>query len=98
VYRVFEYIGEETPGEETRAYLTEYVYKEIKRGIDEHGIGKRNRKLLEQKNQAVIGALIQMAEQRDGGAGSNSIPKPKSAPSRTKDSNRKTEPKTRAGV
>jgi len=98
VYRVFEYIGEETPGEETRAYLTEYVYKELKRGIDEHGIGKRNRKLLEQKNQAVIGALIQMAEQRDGSAGPNSVPKPKSAPSRTKDSNRKTEPKTRAGV
>jgi len=98
VYRVFEYIGEETPGEETRAYLTEYVYKELKRGIDEHGIGKRNRKLLEQKNQAVIGALIQMAEQRDGSAGSDSVSKPKSVSSRTKDSNRKTEPKTRAGV
>ena len=35
VYRIFEYMGEETPGEETRAYLTEYVYKELKRIIDE---------------------------------------------------------------
>jgi hypothetical protein len=98
VYRIFEYMGEDAPGEETRAYLTEYIYKELKRGIDEHGIGKRNRKLLEQKNQAVIGALIQMAEQRDGGAGSDSVSKPKSPPSRTKNTNRKTEPKTRAGV
>jgi hypothetical protein len=92
VYRIFEYMGEETPGEETRAYLTEYVYKEIKRGIDEHGIGKRNRKILEQKNQTVIGALLQMAEQRDGSAGSDSISKPKSVSSRTKDSNRKAKP------
>jgi len=92
VYRIFEYMGEETPGEETRAYLTEYVYKELKRGIDEHGIGKRNRKLLEQKNQAVIGALLQMAEQRDGGAGSDSVPKPKSVSSRTKNSNGKAKP------
>ena len=72
VYRIFEYIGEETPGEETRAYLTEYVYKEIKKGIEEHGIGKRNRKILDQKNQAVIGALLQMAEHRDGSPRSDS--------------------------
>jgi len=98
VYRIFEYMGEDTPGEETRAYLTEYVYKELKRGIDEHGIGKRNRKLLEQKNQAVIGALLQMAEQRDGSAGQDSVSKPKSVPSRTKDSNGKAKPKTRTGV
>ena len=55
------------------------------------------RKILEQKNQAVIGALLQMAEQRDGGAGSDSIPKPKSPSRRTKDTKRKTEPETRTG-
>jgi len=98
VYRIFEYICEETPGEETRAYLTEYIYKEIKKGINEHGIGKRNRILLEQKNQAVIGALIQMAEQRDGGAGSNSDPQPKDSVRRTKDIDRKTVTKTNPRV
>lgn len=95
VYRIFEYIGEETPGEEIRAYLTEYVYKEIKRGINEHGIGKRNRKLLEQKNQDVIGAFIEMGKQCDGSAGSDSVPKPKSVPSRTKNTDGKVVKKTR---
>lgn len=84
VHRIFEYIGEEAPGEEIRAYLTEHIYKEIKVGINEHGIGKRNRKLLDQKNQAVIGALLQISEQRDGGTGSDSVPKPESVPSGTK--------------
>lgn len=98
VYRIFEYMGEDAPGEETRAYLTEFVYKEIKRGIDEHGIGKRNRKILEQKNQAVIGALLQMAEHSDGGSGSDSVPKPKSVSSRTKNPTRKTKPTTRNRV
>ena len=98
VYRIFEYMNEDTPGEETRAYLTEYIFKEVKKLLNEPNVRKRYRKILEQKNQAVIGALIQMAEQRDGSAGSDSIPKPKSPSSRTKNTNRKTEPKTRAGV
>jgi hypothetical protein len=73
--RIFEYIGEESAGEEIRAYLTEYIYSAIKRGIDEHGIGKRNRKLLDEKNQAVVGALLQMAEHSNGSARSDSVPK-----------------------
>jgi len=96
--RIFEYIGEESAGEEIRAYLTEYIYREIKRGIDEHGIGERNRKLLDEKNQAVVGALIQMAELGVGGAGSDSIPKPKGAPSRTKNTDGKAKPKARVNI
>ena len=72
VYRIFEYISEETPGEEIRAYLTEYIFTEIKKVLNEPDIRKRHRKILEQKNQAVIGALIQMAEHNNGGAGSHS--------------------------
>jgi len=98
VYRIFEYMCEETPGEETRAYLTEYVYKEIRRVLDEPSVRKRHRELLEQKNQAVIGALIQMAEQRDGSTRSDSNSQPKDPIHRTKNTDRKTVTKARAGI
>ena len=91
VYRIFEYISEETPGEEIRAYLTEYIFTQIKKILNEPDARKRYRKILEQKNQAVIGALIQMAEHGNGGAGSDSDPKPKDNVRRTKDSNGKTQ-------
>jgi len=102
---VFEYIGEDDAkiGDESRSYLGEHIFKQVfsiyaTEEDKRERVGKGNRKILEQKNQAVIGALIQMAEQRDGSTGSDSVPKPKSVSRRTKDSNRKTEPKTRAGV
>ena len=98
VYRIFEYMCEETPGEETRAYLTEYVYKEIRRVLDEPSVRKRHRELLEQKNQAVIGALIQMAEQRDGSTRSDSNSQPKDPIHRTKNTDRKTVTKARTGI
>jgi hypothetical protein len=87
VYRIFEYISEETPGEEIRAYLTEYIFIEIKKILNEPDIRKRHRKILEQKNQAVIGALIQMAEHSNGGAGSDSDSQPKDSVRRTEDGN-----------
>lgn len=98
VYRIFEYMCEETPGEETRAYLTEYVYKEIRRALDEPSVRKRHREILDKKNQTVIGALIQMAEQRDGSAGSDSNSQPKNPIRRTKNTDRKTVTKARAGI
>jgi hypothetical protein len=98
VYRIFEYMCEETPGEETRAYLTEYVYKELKGVINERNIGKRNRKILEQKNQAVVGALLQMAEHSNGSARSDSNPKSKDPIRGVKNTNRGTKPKTDSGV
>ena len=98
VYRIFEYMNEETPGEETRAYLTEYIFKEVKKILDEPNIRKRYRKILEQKNQAVIGALLQMAEHSDGGAGSDSDSQPKNIIRRTKDGNGKVITKTNPRV
>lgn len=98
VYRIFEYMNEETPGEETRAYLTEYIFKEIKGILDEPSVRKRYRKVLDQKNQAVIGALLQMAELSDGGTRSISDPQPKDTVRRTKDPKRKTVSKARAGI
>jgi hypothetical protein len=96
VYRIFEYITEETPGEEIRAYLTEYIFREVKKILNEPNIRKRYRKILDQKNQAVVGALIQMAEHGDGGARSHSNTQPKDDVRRAKDSDRKIVPK--AGI
>jgi hypothetical protein len=98
VYRIFEYINEETPGEEIRAYLTEYIFREVKKILNEPNIRKRYRKILEQKNQAVIGALLQMAEHGDGSAGQNSDFERKDSVRRTKNGNRKAVPKTNLHV
>ena len=97
VYRIFEYINEETPGEEIRAYLTEYIFNEIKKIINEPNIRKRYREILEQKNQAVIGALLQMAEHDNGSAGSDSNIKRKDISGRAKDRDGKAESETRIG-
>jgi len=98
VYRIFEYINEETPGEEIRAYLTEYIFTEIKKILNEPNIRKRYRKILDQKNQAVIGALLQMAELGDGGAGPNSDSKRKSYVRGTKNTDGKVITKTNPRV
>jgi hypothetical protein len=98
VYRIFEYMNEETPGEEIRAYLTEYIFREVKKILNEPNIRKRYRKILEQKNQAVIGALLQMAEFGDGSTRSDSDPQPKNIIRRTKDGNGKVITKTNPRV
>lgn len=102
---VFEYIGEDESkiGDESRSYLGEHIFKQVfaiyateddKRARSR----KRSRATSEQTNQEIVGALIQMAEQRDRSAGSDSVSKPKSVPRRTKNSDRKTEPKTSARI
>jgi hypothetical protein len=102
---VFEYIGEDDAkiGDESRSYLGEHIFKQVfsiyaTEEDKRERAGKRDRKTSDKESEAVIGALFQMAQQRDGGAGSDSIPKPKSTPRRTKDSNGKVKPKTDASV
>ena len=102
---VFEYIGEDDAkiGDESRSYLGEHIFKQVfsiyaTEEDKRERAGKGNRKASDQKSEAVVGALLQMAEQRDGSAGSDSVPKPKSVSRRTKDSNGKTEPKTDLSV
>jgi hypothetical protein len=96
VYRIFEYINEETPGEEIRAYLTEYIFREVKKILNEPDIRKKYREVLDKKNQAVIGALLQMAEHSDGSARQNSDLKPKGNVRRTKNNDGKAV--TKAGI
>jgi hypothetical protein len=98
VYRIFEYIAEETPGEECRAYLTEYIFKQIKGILDEPSVRKRHREVLDKKNQAVIGALLQMAVDHNGSAGQDSHPKSKDPVRRTKNTNGKNKPKASRSI
>lgn len=105
VTHVFEYIGEEETkiGDESRSYLGEHIFKQVfaiyateedKRERSRKG----NRELSDKASEAVIGALIQMAEHSDRGAGSDSISKPKSVSRRIKNSNGNPESKTSACI
>lgn len=97
--RVFDLVGEETPGEETRAYLTEFIFNHIMEGIKAYVCtGKRNRSISDKVNQEVIGALLQMVEFDNGSAGSNSDPQPKDIPSGTENNGRKNKSKTKTSV
>jgi len=102
---VFEYIGEDDSkiGDESRSYLGEHIFKQvfsIYATEDEarDNIRKGNRKTPSELNKEVIGALLQMAEHNNGGAGSDSISKSKSTSSRTKNVNRGPQPKTSARI
>lgn len=83
VCRVFEHIGEEPDeiGEESRAYLTEHIVKQITQAIQQHkehletkNAGKRNRKVPQQKNPGAEGTKLQVDKHSNGGAGQNSNP------------------------
>ena len=94
VTHVFEYIGEEETkiGDESRSYLGEHIFKQVfaiyaTEEDKRERAGERNRKLSDKTNKAVIGALIQMAEQRDRGPGSNSDSEPKDSIRGTEDGN-----------
>ena len=102
---VFEYIGEDDAkiGDESRSYLGEHIFKQVfsiyatedeKRAHTR----KRNRKTSDEASQKVLGALFQMAEQRDGSAGSDSVSKPKSVSNRIKNNNGKNNSKTDLSV
>ena len=100
---VFEYIGETNIGDESRSYLGEHIFKQVFAAYateddNRERIRKGNRKASDKASEAVIGALLQMAEQRDGSTGSDSVSKPESLPRRTKNSNRSTESKTSARI
>jgi hypothetical protein len=102
---VFEYIGEDDAkiGDESRSYLGEHIFKQVfaiyaTEDEKRERIGKGNRAASDKASKAVIGALIQMAEHSDGSAGSDSVSKPKSTPSRTKNGKGSSESKTSARI
>ena len=102
---VFQYIGEDESkiGDESRSYLGEHIFKQVfaAYATEEDNracFRKRNRKVSDKTSEAVLGALFQMAEQRNGSSGSDSVSEPKSVSRRTKNSNRSTEPKASARI
>lgn len=98
VYRVFEYINEETPGEEIRAYLTEYVYKELKEICNEPDVRKKHRKILNDTSEKVLGVILQMAEHSNRSSGPHGDTKSKDPVRGTEDTDGKTKPKTRSSI
>jgi hypothetical protein len=101
VTHVFEYIGEDESkiGDESRSYLGEHIFKQVfaiyateddRRGYP----GERDRELSNEIGEKEYGILLQMAVDSDGSAGSDSIPKPKSTPRRTKNIKGSTKSKT----
>jgi hypothetical protein len=104
VTHVFEHVGEDESkiGDESRAYFTEYLFKQVFAAYateedKRERARERDRKLLDKKNQAIIGALIQMAEHDNGGTRSDSNTKRKSNIRRTKNTDGDSESETRSG-
>jgi hypothetical protein len=102
---VFQYIGEDELkiGDESRSYLGEHIFKQVfaifaTEDDNRESARKRNRKASNETNQAIVGTMLQMALDSDGGAGQDSNPKPKTPLRRTKNSNGKTKPKTSSRI
>jgi hypothetical protein len=102
---VFQYIGEDEAkiGDESRSYLGEHIFKQVfaiyaTEDDNRESARKRNRKVSHQTNQAIVGTMLQMAFDGDGSAGQDSVSEPKNTPSRVKNGNGKTKPKTSARI
>lgn len=77
VCRVFEHIGEEPEdiGEESRAYLTEHVVKQIWKGIEmekEKRAREADRAVSKQKGKRTKRSDVQVDKHSDGGSGQDS--------------------------
>jgi len=104
VTHIFEHVGEDESkiGDESRAYFTEYLFKQVFAAYateedKRERARERDRKLLDKKNQAIIGALIQMAEHNNGSARSDSNYKGKDILRGVKDTDGDSESETRTG-
>ena len=77
VCRVFDHIGEEPDeiGEESRAYLTEHIVKQIWKGIEmekDKRVRERDRAVSKQKGKRTKRADVQVDKHSDGSAGQDS--------------------------
>ena len=105
VTHVFDYIGEEESkiGDESRSYLGEHIFKQVfsiyaTEEDKRERAGERDREAFKQLGKKVRGSKLQVDQQRDRGARSDSVYQPESVPSGTQDSNGQTEPKTNTGI
>ena len=77
VCRVFEHIGEDVEdiGEESRAYLTEHIVKQIWKAIEiqkDKNAREANRAVSKQKGKRTKRDVVQVDKHSDGSAGQNS--------------------------
>lgn len=98
VERIGDYISEEEEfSEETRAYLTESIVRQIfKACVIEKGnyVRKTSGEILQTRSGKSGGIELQVDKHSDGGARQNRVPKRKSPSSRTKSKDRKIISKT----
>jgi hypothetical protein len=104
VTHVFEYIGEEDTkiGDESRSYLGEHIFKQVfsiyaTEEDKRERARERNREVFKQLGKKVKGSELQVDQQRNRGAGSDSIHQSKGIFSGTEDRDGPTEPETRTG-
>ncbi len=102
VTHVFEYIGEDEAkiGDETRAYFTEYLFKQVFAAYateqeNYENFRKRHRAASEQICEKIERALTEMVKHDIGSARQNSVPEPASVPSGTENTDRKSKRKTK---
>ena len=91
VCRVFEHIGEdqENIGEESRAYLTEHIVKQIWKAIEvekEKNVRERDRAISKQANKRKKRSDVQVDQHSDGSARQDSNSGPPNQTSGTQDS------------
>jgi hypothetical protein len=93
VTHVFEYIGEDEQkiGDESRSYLGEHIFKQVfsiyaTEEEKRERSGKRDREAFSELGKKVRGTKLQVDQQRDRGAGSDSIHQSKGAVCRTENS------------
>lgn len=97
--RVFDSIGEEDPGEEIRAYITEFIFTQTLKGIKMYvDSGKGHRKTPDETSQKILRSLLQMVELGDRSTGQNSLPKPKDVSSGVEDGKGSIESKAKDSV
>ena len=104
---MFEHIGEEPDeiGEESRAYLTEHIVKQITQAIQQHkahletkNAGKRNRKVSNKEGEGKEGSVLQVDINSDGSARQDNLSELVNLLSGIKDGNGKTVGKTKDSV
>ena len=103
VCRVFEHIGEpvEEIGEESRAYLTEHIVKQITTGIRmemDKNARKASRSVPKQKSEGSQGAKSKVDKHGDGGPRSDCVSERENPPGRAKNKNRSIVTKTKNNV
>jgi hypothetical protein len=105
VTHVFDYIGEEESkiGDESRSYLGEHIFKQVfsiyaTEEDKRERAGERDREAFKQLGKKVRGSKLQVDQQRDGGARSDSLSKSESVFGGTQNIDRGSKSETGTGV